>query len=142
MSDLVRKSNGGEILLYQSEDGQSRIECRLTGETLWLTINQMAELFGVDKSGISRHLKNIYETGELQQEATVAEFASVQQEGSRQVSRQLEHYNLDAIISVGYPRHQPPRPGQHFHYCLASLGGDRLRESQPISQHYQDVISR
>ena len=62
----------------------------------------MAELFGVDKSGISRHLQSIYETGELSPGATVAEFATVRQEGSRQVSRQLEHYNLDAIISVGY----------------------------------------
>ncbi len=102
MSDLTRRGNGGEMLLYQSEDGESRIEVRLIGETLWLTINQIAELFGVDKSGISRHLKNIYESGELQQEATVAEFATVQREGSRQVSRDLEHHNLDAIISVGY----------------------------------------
>jgi len=102
MSDLTRRDDSGEMLLYQSEDGESRIEVRLIGETLWLTINQMAELFGVDKSGISRHLKNIYESGELQQEATVAEFATVQQEGSRQVSRDLEHHNLDAIISVGY----------------------------------------
>ena len=102
MSDTAGKDNGGQILLYQSDDGESRIECRLHGETLWLTQNQMAELFGVDKSGISRHLKNIYETGELRQEATVAEFATVQQEGSRQVRRELEHYNLDAVISVGY----------------------------------------
>ncbi len=102
MSDLVSRSEGGEFLLYQTEDGQSRIECRLYGESIWLTISQMAELFGVDKSGISRHLKNIYETGELRPGATVAEFASVRPEGSRQVSRALEHYNLDAIISVGY----------------------------------------
>jgi hypothetical protein len=93
---------GTELLLYQSEDGQTRIEVRLVGETLWLTQNLMAELFQVDKSGISRHLENIYETGELAREATVARFATVQQEGSRQVSRDLEHYNLDAIISVGY----------------------------------------
>ena len=94
--------SGTELLLYQSEDGQARIEVRLVGETLWLTQNQMAELFQVDKSGISRHLDNIYETSELAREATVAKFASVQQEGNRQVSRELEYYNLDAIISVGY----------------------------------------
>ena len=93
---------GTELLLYQTEDGQTRIEVRLVGETLWLTQNQMAELFQVDKSGISRHLDNIYETGELSREATVARYATVQQEGNRQVSRDLECYNLDAIISVGY----------------------------------------
>ncbi|MFO7646031.1 MAG: virulence RhuM family protein [Desulfosarcina sp.] len=78
------------------------METRLQNETIWLTLNQMAALFGVDKSGISRHLKNIYETGELRRKATVANFATVQKEGDRSVSRELEHYNLDAIISVGY----------------------------------------
>lgn len=91
-----------DILLYQTEDGQTRIEVRLVNETLWLTQHQMAELFQVDKSGISRHLENIYETGELLKEATVALFATVRQEGTRQVRRELEYYNLDAIISVGY----------------------------------------
>lgn len=91
-----------ELILYQTEDGKTRIEVRLQGETVWLTLSQMAELFQVDKSGISRHLKNIYETGELRIEATVANFATVQQEGSRSVQRALEYYNLDAIISVGY----------------------------------------
>ena len=94
--------NGTQLLLYQSEDGQSHIEVRLVGETLWLTQSQMAELFQVDKSGISRHLAEIYESGELDQKATVAVFATVRKEGSRQVSRELEYYNLDAIISVGY----------------------------------------
>ena len=92
----------GEIVFYQSEDGTIRLETRLENETLWLTINQMAELFGVDKSGISRHLKNIFATGELQRQATVANFATVQDEGERSVARELEYYNLDAIISVGY----------------------------------------
>ncbi len=92
----------GEIIFYQSEDGKVRLETRLENETLWLTINQMAELFNVDKSGISRHLKNIFATGELQRQTTVANFATVQNEGERSVARDLEYYNLDAIISVGY----------------------------------------
>lgn len=92
----------GDLILYQAEDGKTKIEVRLQGETVWLTLNQMAELFQVDKSGISRHLKNIYETGELMPDATVANFATVQQEGSRSVQRTVEYYNLDAIISVGY----------------------------------------
>ena len=102
MNELVPKESGGEFLLYQTEDGRSRIEVRMHGETVWLTINQMAELFQVNKSGISRHLKNIYESGELELAATVAKFATVQTEGFRSVHRDLEHYNLDAIISVGY----------------------------------------
>jgi len=91
-----------ELILYQTEDGKTRIEVRLQDETVWLSLNQMAELFQVDKSGISRHLKNIYETGELWPEATIANFATVQQEGSRSIQRAIEYYNLDAIISVGY----------------------------------------
>ncbi len=91
-----------EFLLYKTEDGRVTIETRMQDETVWLTINQMASVFAVDKSGISRHLRSIYETGELQREATVAKYATVQNEGDRTVSRNLEYYNLDAIISVGY----------------------------------------
>ena len=80
-----------QFLLYQTEDGRQRIEVRLEGETVWLTLGQMAELFQVDKSGISRHLKNVYDTGELEREATVADFATVRLEGSREVRRLLEH---------------------------------------------------
>ncbi|HNX25687.1 MAG TPA: virulence RhuM family protein [Spirochaetota bacterium] len=91
-----------EFLLYESQDGRIRVETRMQDETVWLTINQMAELFQVNKSGISRHLKNIFESGELSKEGTVAFFATVQNEGGRDVSRDLEYYSLDAIISVGY----------------------------------------
>ncbi|MDP3559110.1 MAG: virulence RhuM family protein [Legionellaceae bacterium] len=91
-----------QFLLYQTTDGNIRIETRIQNETVWLTINQMAELFGVDKSGISRHLKNIYETSELDKNSTVAKFATVQNEGNRPIERVIEYYNLDAIISVGY----------------------------------------
>ena len=103
MSDkLLSAIPGGEFILYQTEDGRTKLEVRFKNETVWLSLNQMADLFSVDKSGISRHLKNIYETGELQQLATVAKFATVQVEGGRSVARELEYYNLDAIISVGY----------------------------------------
>jgi hypothetical protein len=103
-SPRVPSSEGqAEILLYQSEDGQTRIEVRLAGETLWLTQNQMAELFQTSKQNISQHLQAIYDSGELQPGGTVKKFLTVRQEGARQVSRDLEYYNLDAIISVGYP---------------------------------------
>jgi hypothetical protein len=102
MCDLVPNDKGGEILLYQGEDGESKIEVRLVNETLWLTQNQMAELFQTSKQNISQHLQAIFESGELQEAATVKKFLTVRPEGSRQVSRELEHYSLDAIISVGY----------------------------------------
>ena len=89
------------IEIYQADDGQA-IEVRLEQETLWLTLSQLADLFGRDKSVISRHLKTIFDTGELDREATVAKNATVQTEGKRRVQRQVEFYNLDAIISVGY----------------------------------------
>ncbi len=91
-----------QFLMYIADDGKVRVETRLQNETLWLSLNQMAELFGIDKSGISRHLKNIFESGELIREATVANFATVQDEGGRSVARNVEYFNLDAIISVGY----------------------------------------
>jgi len=92
----------GEIVLYQADDGHSVIDVHLKDETVWLTLNQMAELFGRDKSVISRHLRNIFKTGELERDATVAKNATVQNEGRRRVTRYIEWFNLDAIISVGY----------------------------------------
>jgi len=92
----------GEILLYQTEDGTTRIDVRLQDETLWLTQMQMAELFQKDKRTISEHISNVYEEGELSQEATVRNFRTVQKEGSREVARDLASYNLDVVISVGY----------------------------------------
>lgn len=92
-------SNQAEFLLYQTADGRIRIETRLQNETIWLSINQMAELFGVDKSGISRHLKNIFASGELARDSVVAKFATTAADDK---IYQVEHFNLDAIISVGY----------------------------------------
>ena len=92
----------GEFLLYTTEDGIAKLEVQLVDETAWLSLTQMAELFQRDKSVISRHIKNIYEEGELSPQATVANLATVQQEGKRSVARDIEHYNLDVIISVGY----------------------------------------
>ena len=90
------------IILYQTEDGRTRVDVQFKGETAWLSLNQMAELFQRDKSVISKHIKNAFAEGELRAEATVAKFATVQAEGGRTVSRDIEFYNLDVIISVGY----------------------------------------
>lgn len=90
------------VLLYQADDGAFRLDVPTDGETVWLSLNQMATLFERNKSTISRHVSNIFEEGELLREATVANFATVQNEGSREVERKVEYYNLDVIISVGY----------------------------------------
>jgi len=103
MSDktsIVRQE--AEFLLYQTEDGQTRIEVRFAGETAWLSLTQMADLFQRDKSVISRHIRNVFDEGELQPESTVANFATVQMEGDREVRRNVDYYDLDVIISVGY----------------------------------------
>lgn len=94
--------NFGEIVLFETKDGKSSVDVRLHEETVWLTLNQMAELFDRDKSVISRHLSNVYQTKELSRKASVAKNATVQNEGGRDVTRQVDFYNLDAIISVGY----------------------------------------
>ncbi len=90
------------VVLYQAPDGSVQLDVHLERETIWLNLNQIADLFGRDKSVISRHLKNIFDSKELQRESTVADFATVQEEGDRIVERAVEYFNLDAIISVGY----------------------------------------
>lgn len=92
----------GNMEIYKTSDNTIELKVAFKDETLWLTQNQMAELFGVNKSGISRHIKNIFETQELEEAATVAIFATVQTEGDRSINRKLVYYNLDMIISVGY----------------------------------------
>lgn len=91
-----------EIIIYQTQDGQMKIDVRIENETVWLTQNQMAELFQTTKQNISLHIKNIFEEGELTEDSTVKDYFTVQNEGSRKVSRNVTHYNLDVIISVGY----------------------------------------
>lgn len=99
---MNEESARGNILLYQTGDGGTRIEVTLSGETVWLNADQMAELFQRNKSTISRHIRNIFESGELEENSTVAFFATVQDEGSRKVERDVAYYNLDMIVSVGY----------------------------------------
>lgn len=91
-----------EIIIYQTQDGQTKIDVRLENETVWLTQTQMAELFQTTKQNVSSHIKNIFEEGELSENSTVKDYLTVQQEGNRKVSRNISYYNLDVIISVGY----------------------------------------
>ena len=94
--------NNTELIIYQTEDGQTKIDVHMENETVWLSLDQMADLFQRDKSTISRHIKNVFAEGELLEEATVANFATVQMEGDREITRNIRYYNLDVIISVGY----------------------------------------
>ena len=92
----------GEIIIYQSEDGSTAIEVKLENDTVWLNQYQMADLFKTDRTSLAKHIRNVYKSGELAREATCAKIAQVQKEGNRTIKREIEHYNLDLIISVGY----------------------------------------
>ncbi|MEK7161184.1 MAG: RhuM family protein, partial [Patescibacteria group bacterium] len=99
---IVPNNSFTEFLLYTTPNGKVRVEIFLRDENIWLTQAKIAELFGVERSVVTKHLQNIFQDGELGKNLTCAKFAQVQNEGQRQVSRDVEFYNLDAIISVGY----------------------------------------
>jgi hypothetical protein len=98
----IKDSGFTNMLLYNTPNGRVKVEIYVQNETVWLTQQKIADLFGIDRSVITKHLKNIYQERELSREATCAKIAQVQLEGERSVNRQIEYYNLDAIISVGY----------------------------------------
>jgi len=98
----MREEQKGELIIYQAEDETTKIEVRLENEKVWLTQKMMAELFQTTPQNITIHLKNIFDEGELQEDATCKDFLQVQNEGSRKVERRQKFYNLDATISVGY----------------------------------------
>ncbi len=110
-----------EFILYQTEDGRTRIQCRFDNDTLWLTQAMIAELFQKDVRTINEHLSNIYAEGELSRGATIRKFRIVRQEGSRQVSREVEHHNLSAILAVGY-RVRSHRGTQFRQWATERLG--------------------
>lgn len=111
-----------KVELYQTPSGETLIEVKFENETVWISLNQIAELFGRDKSVISRHIKNIYKEAELEYSSTVAKNATVQKEGKRTITREIEYYNLDVIISVGYRVNS--KQGTHFRIWATS----RLKE--------------
>lgn len=96
------KNSKGEVVIYQSEDGQTHIDVKIEGETIWLSQQQMAKLFQSSRTNVIEHIENIYSEGELSLDSTCRKFRQVQEEGSREVSRELPFYNLDMIIPVGY----------------------------------------
>jgi hypothetical protein len=122
LAPAVSDRPAGEILLFQTDDGRTRVECRFADESLWMSQVLVAELFQKDVRTINEHLKNIYREGELDPRPTIRKFRIVRQEGAREVARHIEHYNLDAILAVGY-RVRSPRGTQFRQWAT-----ERLRE--------------
>ncbi|MCC6415729.1 MAG: virulence RhuM family protein [Opitutaceae bacterium] len=137
-----------EIILYRSEDGMVKVDVVLNGDTVWLTQRQMAELFDKTVPTINEHIQNTYEEGELQRAGTVAKFATVQTEGGREITREVEFYNLDVIISVGY--RVKSRRGTQFRIWATrtlrefilkgfALDDERLKKGSP---YFDELLGR
>lgn len=122
----------GEIILYQTEDGQTRVECRFADETLWLSQALIAELFQKDVRTINEHLRNLYEEGELDPARTIRNYRIVRREGVREVAREIDHYNLDAIVAVGF-RVRSERGTQFRRWAL--LEAEAERDQQQAFEH-------
>lgn len=147
MNDMEIKK--GDIILYQSEDGETKLEVRLINETVWLSLNQLAMIFDRDKSVISKHISNVFAEGELDPNRTVAKFATVQREGSREVERHVEYFNLAMIIAVGY-RVKSPRGTQFRIWATNKLNeflvkgfimdDERLKNVSNIGSDYFDEM--
>lgn len=145
----------GEILVYQTEDGRTRVECRFEQETLWLSQTLIGELFQVSIPTVNEHLKSIYDQGELSRQATIRRFRIVRREGSREVSREIEHYNLDAILAVGY-RVRSPRGTQFRQWATErlreylvkgfTLDDERLKhppvKGSPVPDYFDELLER
>ena len=152
MNDLIpepEQPREGEIIFYTTPSGVTRIEVFFQNETFWLPLNRIAELFGTSKQNISYHLQQIFESGELDREATVKEILTVQREGERDVSRKLDYYNLDVIISVGYRVNS--REATQFRIWATQtlpefiikgfvLDDERLKQGSRFGQDYFDEL--
>jgi prophage maintenance system killer protein len=126
------KKNTNPIVIYKNKDGTISVNVQLSQETMWLSLNQIANLFEKDKSVISRHLRNIFNEGELEETSTVANFATVQIEGNHEVKRRIDYYNLDAIISVGYRVNS--KIGTEFRRWASQVLKDHLVKGYSINQ--------
>jgi hypothetical protein len=145
----------GEIIIYQAEDGKTRVECRYVDDSLWLTQSLMSELFGVSIPAINEHLSNLYREREINPEATLRKFRIVRREGARDVSRLIDHYNLDAILAVGF-RVRGLRGGQFRRWASETLKEfmvkgfvlDDARLKNPpqagldVSDHFDELLER
>jgi prophage maintenance system killer protein len=143
---IAKMESSKQIVRYNSVDGQTDIEVNVSNETVWLSLNDIVQLFGRDKSVISRHVNNVYKEGELDKGATVAKFATVQKEGEREVSREIEYYNLDVIISVGY--RIKSKTGTNFRIWATNVlkkqiieNANKLSNNRSIEAKYNALIN-
>nr|WP_287413375.1 virulence RhuM family protein [Pseudodesulfovibrio sp.] len=147
----MKQMTNSELLLYQTEDGQTRIDVRLEEETVWLSQAQMVELFQTTKQNISLHIKNVYEEGELDEISTVKDYLTVQTEGKREVQRNIATYNLDVVISVGY-RVKSHRGTQFRIWATKQLkeyiikgfvlNDEKLKETGHTNQYFEELFER
>ena len=128
----MKNKETNQIVIYETEDGQTQIDVRLDGETVWLTQSQMTELFQTTKQNVSLHVGNVFKEGELTQASTVKEYLTVQQEGKRNVSRNVKYYNLDVIISVGY--RVKSKRGTDFRIWARQILKDYLVKGYAVNQ--------
>ena len=137
----VVANNGSSVILYKTDDGNTRLEVKLEKDTVWLTQSQMGELFGVDRTSILRHIRNIYKSEELEESSTCAKTAQVRIEGNRRIQRDIPYYNLDVIISVGYRVNS--RKATCFRRWASSILKQYLISGYAIDQrridHYDDL---
>ena len=151
MSNDMVPSAGGELLIYPAGDGADGIRVLLSGETVWLTQRQIADLYQVSVKTVSEHLQNIYAEGELEPERTVRKFRMVQAEGGRSVRRQLDYYSLDAILAVGY-RVRSARGTEFRQWATARLSeflvkgfvldDERLKGNTGPADHFDELLAR
>jgi hypothetical protein len=135
--DGMIRAPGGEVLVYETPEGDVRVDVRLDSDTVWLTQRQMADLFDSSTDNIGLHLKNTFESNEIEESATTEDFSVVQTEGSRRVRRQVKHYNLDAIISVGY-RVNSRRGARFRQWATGTLREHLVRGYTVNRQRFQD----
>ncbi len=151
MSDRAPPSPGGEVVVYRTEDGHSRIQVRIEGETVWLTQAMMAGLFETTVPNINIHIHNILHDNELRAGATIKDYLTVRQEGSRQVRRPVKYYNLDMILAVGY-RVRSPRGVQFRQWATErlreylvkgfTLDDDRLKGRDALTDYFDELLAR
>lgn len=132
-----------DTIIYQSKSGSLELKADIQQDTIWANLMQISELFDTDKSGVSRHIRNIYKSGELTKKGTVANFATVQKEGSREISRDIEHYSLDMILSVGYRVNS--KKATHFRQWATKTLKDYIQKGYTINRHriksnYEDFL--
>ena len=126
-----------EIIIYQADEASTRLDVRIENETVWLNRHQVSALFDRDVKTIGKHINNVFEEGELEKSSTVANFATVQEEGGRKVERQIEYYNLDVIISVGY--RVKSKRGTQFRIWANKVLKDYLLRGYAISQRFERI---